>query len=340
MLGSDQDDPRGGRPRRALAPALGLGLAVVALVLLSHLVASARQPHAGRAAVSLVPGVPRKKGPLPRGVHRFAPPATPPGVPRGALDTLGFFSPALHRRDAALVYLPPGYRRAAAAGHRFPVLYVLHGTPGDATSIFDGGWAGRDANVLLADHRIRRTIIVAPYGRYGRANETEWANGRRGRYLSYIADVVRAVDDRLSTIRARSARVLAGDSEGAFGATNVALHDLSLFGAFQSWSGYFHETPAGTFAGAGPGTIAANSPADYVPLLAPRIRRVGLRAYLYAGAQDRWTTAQLSGFVAELRAAGARVGSAVYPGGHNWTLWRAQMPHMLTLASGWLSSGP
>jgi enterochelin esterase-like enzyme len=303
----------------------------------SHALAAARAPAPGPlAAPSLVPGIP-PAGRVASGVRRFPPAVTPPGVPPGTIDTLRFYSPALHRRDDALVYLPPGYRREVARGRRYPVLYVLHGSPGIASSVFDGGWAGRDASVLIAEHRIRPMIIVAPDGRYGLRNETEWANGRHGRYLSYVRDLVRTVDQQLATIPRRAGRVIAGDSEGAYGATNVALHDLGLFGGFQSWAGYFTEAPKGTFAGASLSTIAANSPLDYVPSLAHRIRHLGLHAFLYVGAQDRQGLLQLAPFAPELRAAGARVGTAIYPGRHDWALWRAEMPHMLELASSWFS---
>jgi enterochelin esterase-like enzyme len=220
------------------------------------------------------------------------------------------------------------------------VLYLLHGAPGLPTSIFNGGWAGRDASVLIAAHRIQPMLIVAPYGRYRLRNETEWADSPRGRYMSYVGDVVRAADQSLATIPDRAHRVLAGDSEGAFGATNVALHDLPLFGAFQSWSGYFTETPTGPFAHASTATIAANSPLDYVPSLAPQIRGLGLRAFVYAGNQDAFSLREMPAFVAELRAAGVRVSSGVYPGHHTWGLWRVQMPHMLELASSWFAAAP
>jgi enterochelin esterase-like enzyme len=312
-----------------LGPAPGHGAAHAARV------AAPAQPAPPR----LVPGI-TPDGPVARGVHRFPSAVIPPGVPPGTVDTLHFFSPALHRQDKALVYLPPGYARAAAQGRRYPVLYLLHGSPGLATSIFDGGWAGRDASVLIAAHRIQPMIIVAPYGRYGLRNNTEWANGRHGRYLSYVGDVVHAVDGTAATIPDRAHRVIAGDSEGAYGAANVALHDLSLFGGFQSWSGYFTETPTGTFAGAGAATIAANSPRAYVTSLGPQIRSLGLHAFVYAGAQDPSSLKEMPAFVAALRGAGGNVGSAVYPGRHNWTLWRAQMPHMLELVSSWLAAGP
>jgi hypothetical protein len=50
---------------------------------------------------------------------------------------------------------------------------------------------------------------------------------------------------------------------------------------FESWSGYFTQTPTGVFGGATPALLDANSPAAYVRALAPRIRRLGLCAWLY-----------------------------------------------------------
>src|ERR1019366_6039293 len=44
-----------------------------------------------------------------------------------------------------------------------------------------------------------------------------------GNYASYMLDVMRDVDYRFATIRARRERVIAGFSAGAYRATNIAL---------------------------------------------------------------------------------------------------------------------
>jgi enterochelin esterase-like enzyme len=267
----------------------------------------------------------------------FPPPVTPAGIASGTTETFHFYSPVLHQRSAALVYLPPGYAQDAARGRRFGVMYLLHGAPGAAANVFNAGAAARDANILIHRHRIAPMLLVVPYGLQGFSGDTEWANARRGPYESYVLDVVHAVDTAFATKADRVHRVIAGDSEGAYGAANIALGHLPVFGGFQSWSGYFSETPAGVFAGAGRAQLAANSPSTYVPRLAPQIRRLGLHAYVYAGIHDTHGLAQMRRFVPELGAAGAQVGSGAYPGGHDWGLWRAQMPRMLTLASRWMS---
>jgi enterochelin esterase-like enzyme len=57
-----------------------------------------------------------------------------------------------------------------------------------------------------------------------------------------VLDVMRDVDYRFATIRARRERVIAGFSAGADRATNIALHNLGVFTNLQAWPGYYLET--------------------------------------------------------------------------------------------------
>ena len=269
----------------------------------------------------------------------FAPPATPAGVAAGRLLTRKFSSPALHARRSIRVYLPPGYPQAVARGHRFPVVYLLHGYPGQPNNFFLIGDLQVAENVLLDRHRIRPMILVAPSGASAHfGSHTEWANAAAGRFEDYVLDVVRYTDAHFATIPNRRHRVLAGLSEGGFGAANVALHHLGVFGGFQSWSGYFRESATGPFAGASPAQLSANSPAAYVPALRRPIRRLGLDAYLYAGSRDRSGIQQMLQFAPLLRAAGAHVTVSLYPGGHDWALWRREGRHMLSVANRWFTA--
>jgi hypothetical protein len=158
--------------------------------------------------------------------------------------------------------------------------------------------------------------------------------------MSYVTDVVHDVDHRFATIPDRRHRGLAGDSEGAYGAVNIALHDLGLFSVLESWGGYFTQTPTGVFKGASAATLAANSPAAYVASLAPRIRRLGLRAWLYQGRTDPANPALVRDFGVALHRAGADVRLGFFPGGHDWGLFRTQTPHMLAAAGRWFSQRP
>jgi len=259
----------------------------------------------------------------------FPPPRDPPGVQAGRLAKISFYSPALRGQHQYYIYLPPGYAAAAAAGQRFPVVYLLHGAPGWPQRFTDAGDIGVQVDTLIAHHRIRPFLVVMPDGRNGTFSpDTEWANTQLGSYESYVLDTVHAVDRRWATLPGRGDRAIAGNSAGGYGAANIALRHLSTFGLFQSWSGYFTQTPTGPFKGASAASLRANSPAAYVGGLRAQIRREPVAAILYGGLQDR-DTLQLPGFAAQLRAAGANVQSTTLPGRHDWRLWRAMVPKML-----------
>jgi enterochelin esterase-like enzyme len=265
----------------------------------------------------------------------FPPPVQVAGAPAGRVVTLHFGSPALGRRASAAVYLPPGYAAAARAGGRFPVLYLLHAPPGSPLGYLTIGALQVRMDSLIATHRIRPFLVAIPDGHTSRdSNDTEWANAGAGRYESFVLDTVNAVDRRFATIQARGDRALAGLSEGGYGAANVTLHQLATFGAFESWSGYFTQTPTFAFNGASRRLLAANSPNAYVGSLRARLATLPTYGFLYRGTSDKITShADTVTFARRFRAAGGHVALAEYPGGHNWALWRAHLPQMLRFAS-------
>jgi enterochelin esterase-like enzyme len=273
----------------------------------------------------------------------FPAPVTPKGVPAGRVVKSFFYSPALHARRAFYAYLPPGYAHASSRGRHFPVLYLLHAPPGRPSGFFSAGALGVYADVLVHEHRIRPLLIVVPDGKSGTyGNDTEWANARAGRYEDFVLDVVHTVDRRYATLPDRRHRVIGGLSAGGYGAVNIALHHRRDFIGMQSWSGYFVNSAhySQVFAGASPATIAYNSPAQLVPRIARELRRLRLHAFLYSGLRDHEPgRRQLAGFAAELRRAGVSTGIALYPGGHDWGIWRRQGRHMLELANAWFGSG-
>jgi enterochelin esterase-like enzyme len=269
----------------------------------------------------------------------FPPPRVPAGVAAGSVRTMSFWSPSVRQRTQYLVYLPPGYAQAAARGRRYPVLYLLHGYPGKMPLWLHVDPVGVQADVLIAHHRMPPVIMVMPSGKTGALGaDTEWADTPSGRWMSYVMDVVHDVDHRFATRADRAHRGVAGPSEGAFGAVNIALHHLADFGVIESWGGYFTETPTAVFSGASRSLLRANSPADYVGSLAPQIRRLGLHAWLYQGRSDHMGTGAMLRFAAQLRAAGADVRDALFRGGHDWGLFRAKTPRMLAAAARWLSA--
>lgn len=271
----------------------------------------------------------------------FPKPTTPGGIARGTVREVRFHSDVVAHGARYLVYLPPHYAEEAAHGRRFPVLYLLHGVPGTFTVFTNIARAHVDENVLLAKHAMPPVILVMPAGLQGTLHgDTEWANTHSGRWEDFILDVVRDVDHRFATRADRRHRGIAGDSEGGYGATNIALHHLGEFSVLESWGGYFTQTPTDAFRGATQAQLRANSPADYVGSLAPEIRRLGLRAWLYQGRTDAADPAALRSFARQLYAAGAHVKLGFFPGGHDWGLYRAKLPLMLTAAGRWFEHPP
>jgi enterochelin esterase-like enzyme len=266
----------------------------------------------------------------------FAPPRDPPGVATGTLRSVGFYSPALRRRDSYLIYLPAGYEAAARAGARFPVLYLLHGTASGAMHFIDVGKVGVDVDTLLARHRIRPLLVVMPSAQDGSfVDDTEWANTPHGGYEGAVLDVVHAVDRRWPTRHDRAGRAIAGLSMGGYGAMNIALHHLPLFGTAESWSGYFTQTRSGPFSGASRQALRANSPSSYAHAVVHGIGRLGLHVLLYSGGSDP-LAAQQAPFAHDLRSLGASVRTLRAPGAHSWKLWRGEMPLALRFADRWL----
>jgi enterochelin esterase-like enzyme/drug/metabolite transporter (DMT)-like permease len=252
------------------------------------------------------------------------------GARRGHLLKVEFNSPALGRQADYLAYLPPGYH----AGGHYPVYYLLHGSPGRPSVYLAIVSIGVRMDNLVSEHRMRPMILVFPDGRIGGNpfSDSEWANTPAGNYENYVLDVVRDVDGRFATNPSRAHRVIAGFSAGAYGATNIALHHLAVFGGVQSWSGYYRQSRSGVFAHASPAALAYNSPQLYVRTIGRQLATEPLRAFLFTGRDDN-ASPQVAPMADALAARGARVSYALYHGGHDWQLWAKHVNQMLILAS-------
>jgi enterochelin esterase-like enzyme len=244
---------------------------------------------------------------------------------------LKIWSKSLHSERRVLVYLPPHYFSGARRGHRYPVLYLLQASVMQPTNYLRVGGLGPRVDTMVNAHRSPPYISVMPAGS---GRDHEWANAAAGNFDGYVMDVVHAIDHRFSTIPNRRGRIVAGLSEGGYGAINVALHHLRTFSGFESWSGYYLQPGGYPFTGKYKARIAANSPALYVSQLSGQLHRLPLRAFMYMGYGEHWPTIpDMLSFARQLRAAGATtVDTALYPGSHNWKLWRPHIPHMLVWA--------
>jgi enterochelin esterase-like enzyme len=252
----------------------------------------------------------------------FGPP-TPTVAPmlRGRIVQLSVPSRALGgRREQMLVYLPAGYARDRT--RRYPVLYLLHGTPGSPKTAYVDSLHVAPRMDLLIQHGMRSFIVAMPSGSPGTYDRaTEWANGPAPdeHWFTYLTrDVVGTVDSHFRTLRDAHDRGIAGYSSGADAAVNAGLLVPHEFGAVEGWSGDYRQTPATV--DKNPWLVHRFSAVDTAPLRAPRAALDGARFYLYSGRHDRVLQATVQ--VADaLRAAGVAVRLDATGGGHSWRLW-------------------
>jgi enterochelin esterase-like enzyme len=222
-----------------------------------------------------------------------------------SIDTASFASAALGGEGSFHVYLPPGFADSDA---RYPVLYLLHGNEQRATAFLQLGLQG-ELDRLIAAHEVPPMIAVMVQGGKGANN---WRDQGSHGYESYVIEVQQLIDRMLPTQASRSARAIAGDSMGGYGAMNVALGNPRRFSIVESWLGFF------------------NGLEDELHAAKGVIAREGLHAYLYGGATDPIADpSENAPFAARLRDAGASAHSAVYVGGHTMETLQAHLRHML-----------
>jgi enterochelin esterase-like enzyme len=243
---------------------------------------------------------------------------------------VNFYSRALHRRAYYLTYLPPGYKPS----DHYPVLYLLHGMPGKPEVFINIANMDVRLDNELSQGNVRPMIMVFPDGRIGGSvySDSEWANTPSGAFESYVLDVVRNVDHRFSTLADRQHRVIGGFSAGAYGAINIALHHLPVFGSAEIWSGYFTQTRTGVFAHASAAALENNSPLNYISRLHAALAANPLRVFMFVGRNDE-ASRQIVPMAHALTGAGAPTTYAIYAGGHDWEVWYPRLNQMLILAS-------
>ncbi|MCU1455239.1 MAG: esterase [Acidimicrobiales bacterium] len=207
---------------------------------------------------------------------------------------------------SAYVYLPPQYFDPAWAQHRFPVLYLIHGSPGTAIDWIRGGRVDRTADQLLARHRINPLIVVMPDANGGYMRDLQCQNVPRGpqdqTYLS--SDVVRWADTHLRTVADRWHRAIGGLSTGGYCGVNLAFRHQDVFSAAVSHSGSGepdHSRFTANIFGGRADLAWANTPVRYLPQLPIR---PGMAVYLDSGMSDSWSLSRSTRLNAVLRARG------------------------------------
>ncbi len=238
------------------------------------------------------------------------------------------------------VYLPPQYFQKAYAHYRFPVIELLHGSPGDPEA-----WVAVMGIIptfldLLEAHPGNAAVLVMPDTDGGLQYGLQCLNDPGG--IQDMTFVDRDVPDYI----ARLVRVqppgrawgLAGYSEGGYCTANIALQDPNAYGDVGVMSGYFAPIPSqvpehnkpgapprtvNVFAGH-PALLLKNTPQRYIRQLP--ISVVLPNFWLAAGATDRQDVSAAILFRGLLTTRVPNVPLKIIPGGgHQASVWRAAL---------------
>ena len=241
--------------------------------------------------------------------------------------------------DPVDVVLPPGY--ASHSSRRYPVLYLLPGTPGYPSNFLTIGQIGVAEAELVAGRRMQPLILVVPAGGRSFFADNEWVNGIHpgNDWETFVArNLVNTIDARYRTVASGAWRGLAGLSEGGYGSLNIGLHHPGEFRLLESWSGYMHADPIRAIYGHDQRLLRDNSPALTVRAVAPQLRSHGTYIWFYSGTRDALKPQSLA-FDTELTDLGVPHHFFLWPGGHDWGMWRTLTPRALITASEHLRHG-
>jgi enterochelin esterase-like enzyme len=233
----------------------------------------------------------------------------------------------------AYVYLPPQYFDRAYAHTRFPVVELLHGSPGSPVNwvlqiniqsimdqLIDKNLVGPMIVVMpsIDAHRSFQDCVDAP----GALDDT---------YISQDVPADVRADYRASLVPAEWG--IGGYSSGGYCAANLVMRHRSAYGAAGIMDGYFRPTdgPAAVALHSDPRLEAVNN-----PLMA--VERLGRGAsplpsfWISAGTADAKYSLGARAFVHALHGV-IGVDYTKEPGaGHNFYAWRPAIPRML----GWM----
>jgi enterochelin esterase-like enzyme len=262
----------------------------------------------------------------------------------GYLFQTSVTGPQTHITRDVYIYLPPQYFQKTYQHYKFPVIELLHGSPGNPAAWVDVMDVIPTFLSLLVDHPADAAVLVMPDTDGGMQYGLQCLNNPGG--IQDMTFVARDVPDAI----ARIARVqppglawgLAGYSEGGYCTANIALQDPQGWGAAGVMSGYFYplasQVPAGNKPGARPRQVDVflghpalqllNTPKLYITRMP--IGHQLPAFWLAAGGRDGGDVAAAVNFRQLLLTRLANVPLYLVPGGgHQGNVWRAALVPML-----------
>lgn len=231
------------------------------------------------------------------------------------------------------VYTPPGYQ--AGSTTRYPVVYLVHGSPGQSSDWFTAGAIAHVMDVLIDNRLIRPMIVVAPDVNGVSEDDTECLDSTRGgsQVETYLNDVVVPwVDRHYATLTDYAHRAIGGMSAGGFCAVDQGLRHPELYGEILALEPYDNPGSGGRAMLSTQAEYDAHSPGLYLPVMT---FEHAVPTFLDIGELARGGDGRETGrLAAQLVARGQDVLFREEPDqGHTWTMARTGIPYGLIFAS-------
>jgi enterochelin esterase-like enzyme len=252
-------------------------------------------------------------------------------------------APKIHLTRTVFIYLPPQYFQRAYAHYRFPVIELLHGSPGNPEQWVNVMNVLPTLNDLTARHQADPAVLVMPDTDGGEQYSLQCLNAVGGiQDATYVGiNVPDYIAAHLRVQPPGKAWGIAGLSEGGFCAANLALQYPARYGYAGVMSGYFvpsanraprHNRPGqpaiyvNPFA-RHPALKARNTPPLYLTRMPPGTLLP--QFWLAAGHLDGQDVQAADSFRQELQLHQAVVPLVIVPNGsHNATVWRGALSPM------------
>jgi enterochelin esterase-like enzyme len=228
------------------------------------------------------------------------------------------------------VILPPDYNQNPT--RRYPVIILLHGGHNNFQAYTEHYGLTPVLEKLYTQGQLPPALIVIPDGNDLRGSSALWDpayyNGPHGNLDTFIgAELVQHLKVHYRTLPSPQFWAMGGVSSGGWGAFNIGLRHLDVFGTLFSHSGYFTDASG-----------AVNSPERFIRTL-PRAVLSHLGAYIDAGSspldEEERTSSQQ--FQAVLNQLGVPNVLHIFPGGHGmsgpdvgWNYFRKHLMDSLT----------
>jgi enterochelin esterase-like enzyme len=250
-----------------------------------------------------------------------------------------------HITRTVYVYLPPQYFQKPYAHYKFPVIELLHGSPGNPQAWVDVMSVIPTFLSLLENHPQDAAVLVMPDTDGGQQYSLQCLNNPGGiQDMTFVAVDVPDAMARIARVQPPGrAWGLAGYSEGGYCAANIALQLPARYGAAGVMSGYFAPIPSQVPLGGKPGGRPVlvnvfrghpelqliNTPMEYVTQVP--VNDILPSFWLAAGAKARGDVLAAAQFRQLLQTRVADVPLITIPGGgHQGSVWRAALGPMFT----------